>query len=67
MSKISQKVFVFGQNDVVQMAAGGAVAASPPPPPPLPPPLPLKRLQSSDDFHGELRDKCMTFFSSVTR
>ena len=32
--------------------------SQPPQPPPPPPP---------NDFHGELKEKCMTFFSSVTR
>ena len=73
VSKISQKVFVHQEHS----RPPTSMAPKPPrPPSTMPPPpghygdYPQRKVTASNpagNFQGELKEKCMTFFSSVTR
>ena len=78
MSKISQQVFVHGPPPKAKKVAAAAEKDSAAAPAPTllkktarPSPAAQRRqrppAQVPDDFQGELKEKCMTFFSSVTR
>ena len=71
MSKISQQVFVHEPNkakrDSAATSRGSTVKTAKSTPSAVLKQQSKQQQVPPEDFQGELKDKCMTFFSSVTR
>ena len=67
MSKISQQVFVHEPNKAKRDSASTSTGSSKRTTKSAPVVPKQQKQQVPEDFQGELKEKCMTFFSSVTR